>query len=118
MHLAPDEYAGFTMTLLRMLAFSPAPIGDPRPATPRAAPLTAQPVLRTTAPRGARRCGAARRRQAAPAVVQPCAAPAVFDGDWPALVVALKVAGLVKELAQPQRARVDEGDVIKLARAR
>ena len=25
--LAPDEYAGFTMTLLRMLAFEPAPTG-------------------------------------------------------------------------------------------
>ena len=28
MHLAPDEYAGFTMTLLRMLAFAPAPVGE------------------------------------------------------------------------------------------
>ena len=27
--LAPDEYAGFTMTLLRMLAFSPITSGDP-----------------------------------------------------------------------------------------
>ncbi|MGF6899629.1 DNA polymerase III subunit gamma/tau [Paraburkholderia sp. GAS348] len=37
--LAPDEYAGFTMTLLRMLAFEPAPIGGggataARPAGP------------------------------------------------------------------------------------
>src|SRR5439155_15992783 len=40
--LAPDEYAGFTMTLLRMLAFAPAS-GEPgakpaRPAAQRAAP--------------------------------------------------------------------------------
>ena len=40
LHLAPDEYAGFTMTLLRMLAFAP----DTAPgetAVPRAAALVA-----------------------------------------------------------------------------
>jgi len=36
--LAPDEYAGFTMTLLRMLAFEPAPTGG------GAAPTTARPA--------------------------------------------------------------------------
>jgi len=38
--LAPDEYAGFTMTLLRMLAFAPVHAGGqqvPAPAKPRAA---------------------------------------------------------------------------------
>ncbi|CAE6812266.1 DNA polymerase III subunit gamma/tau [Paraburkholderia haematera] len=39
--LAPDEYAGFTMTLLRMLAFEPAPTGggaaSARPAGPAGA---------------------------------------------------------------------------------
>ena len=37
--LAPDEYAGFTMTLLRMLAFEPAPTGGGG-----AAPTTARSV--------------------------------------------------------------------------
>src|SRR3569623_2442951 len=32
--LAPDEYAGFTMTLLRMLAFEPAPTGGGGAAAP------------------------------------------------------------------------------------
>ncbi|MDR9837376.1 DNA polymerase III subunit gamma/tau, partial [Herbaspirillum huttiense] len=61
--LAPDEYAGFSMTLLRMLAFrpvsasasgpvpaAPAP-GAARPATPRqAAPLLAPQAAVTSAP--------------------------------------------------------------------
>jgi DNA polymerase-3 subunit gamma/tau len=42
--LAPDEYAGFTMTLLRMLAFAPdAGSGEVR----RAEPLRAKPPART-----------------------------------------------------------------------
>ncbi|WP_211952646.1 DNA polymerase III subunit gamma/tau, partial [Cupriavidus numazuensis] len=59
--LAPDEYAGFTMTLLRMLAFRPSSTPEPLPATapgqgggatPRAraaaaaAPVVAEPVAR------------------------------------------------------------------------
>ncbi|WP_345813948.1 DNA polymerase III subunit gamma/tau [Paraburkholderia sp. PREW-6R] len=35
--LAPDEYAGFTMTLLRMLAFEPAPTGGGGAAGPASA---------------------------------------------------------------------------------
>ncbi|MGB2817085.1 MAG: DNA polymerase III subunit gamma/tau, partial [Burkholderiaceae bacterium] len=50
MHLAPDEYAGFTMALLRMLAFAPAAPGDARAVAPRAVPLVAQAAPRTTAP--------------------------------------------------------------------
>jgi DNA polymerase-3 subunit gamma/tau len=55
--LAPDEYAGFTMTLLRMLAFSPLWSGAAQPearpvaqpaAAPRAMPAAvAAPVART-----------------------------------------------------------------------
>ena len=47
--LAPDEYAGFTMTLLRMLAFAPIssvtpPVVSPGKVTPQAAPRAA-PVM-------------------------------------------------------------------------
>jgi DNA polymerase-3 subunit gamma/tau len=54
LHLAPDEYAGFSMSLLRMLAFAPAGTASPRAAAlvsarpsstsvaaPRAAPRSA-----------------------------------------------------------------------------
>ena len=76
--LAPDEYAGFTMTLMRMLAFAPeGGAGErARPAAPRAAVAK----------------GAAGSR--------PQAAAGGFDGDWPVLARALKVVGAVKQLAE------------------
>src|ERR1700722_1748391 len=74
MGLAPDEYAGFTMTLLRMLAFEPAPTGG------GAAPTTARPVG-ASGPGGVKRSGtpavAASQAQAVPArlaAVMPSAA--------------------------------------------
>jgi DNA polymerase III subunit gamma/tau len=86
--LAPDEYAGFTMTLLRMLAFAPGAYGT--------AAVTSQgPAL---APRVA----------AAPAVA-PAAARARAteskkksggDAVWPELVAQLNVSGMAKVLAQ------------------
>jgi DNA polymerase-3 subunit gamma/tau len=81
--LAPDEYAGFTMTLLRMLAFTPeeAPQAGltPQPAPPREAPPKAAAVSGPVA--------------AVPGGV-------AFDGDWPALVERLKLGGMAKMLAQ------------------
>jgi DNA polymerase-3 subunit gamma/tau len=52
--LAPDEYAGFSMTLLRMLAFRPGG-GEAKPAAPAAsaakpAPAPARPDVTATAP--------------------------------------------------------------------
>ncbi|WP_175672934.1 DNA polymerase III subunit gamma/tau [Burkholderia ambifaria] len=70
--LAPDEYAGFTMTLLRMLAFEPAvgagsaPGGQP--AVPRAVPA---PAPRATA---AAASAAAPKSPAVPAARPPAAA--------------------------------------------
>ncbi len=59
--LAPDEYAGFTMTLLRMLAFAPVEAGGqptavvrpapvPTPAAPRPAPASAVAPVPVSAP--------------------------------------------------------------------
>jgi DNA polymerase-3 subunit gamma/tau len=78
--LAPDEYAGFTMTLLRMLAFTPAEEGA---ATAAAAPV----VVRRPA-----------------AAVSP--APAVDskknrdDAEWPELVGRLGLTAMALELAR------------------
>ena len=47
--LAPDEYAGFTMTLLRMLAFRPGQGGAEAPAAPPAAAPMAAPGARAAA---------------------------------------------------------------------
>jgi DNA polymerase-3 subunit gamma/tau len=76
--LAPDEYAGFTMTLMRMLAFAPAAEGA-EPARPD--PKASAGAARAATPQSAR-------------------APASFDGDWPALARALKTVGAAKQLAE------------------
>lgn len=74
--LAPDEYAGFTMTLLRMLAFRPGQGGAERLATPAA---TAAPRVAAPAGRAAASAAAASAPVAAmpaPAAVRPSAPPA------------------------------------------
>ncbi|MGX4641946.1 DNA polymerase III subunit gamma/tau, partial [Massilia sp. SYSU DXS3249] len=60
--LAPDEYAGFTMTLLRMLAFRPGQGGAERTAAPAA---TAAPRAMAPAARAASAASAATASQAA-----------------------------------------------------
>ena len=66
--LAPDEYAGFTMTLLRMLSFNAA--------TPDAKPVSLQKPATSAEP-----------KPAAPAA-------AAFDGNWAAFVEQLKLTGM------------------------
>ena len=66
LHLAPDDYAGFTMSLMRMLAFVP----DAAPAArPHDAPLLATRPARTSV---------------APRSLPPAAAPAARPGAAPA----------------------------------
>ncbi|KVV48745.1 DNA polymerase III subunit gamma/tau [Burkholderia territorii] len=84
--LAPDEYAGFTMTLLRMLAFEPtvgtgsAPGGQP--AVPRAA---GAPV---PAPRVAAAASAAPKPSSVPGAAEPAARPQAAAPVTPAAPVA------------------------------
>ncbi len=51
--LAPDEYAGFTMTLLRMLAFAPASLAAGEPAARTAAARPASAALQASRPAAA-----------------------------------------------------------------
>ncbi|MFM0336517.1 DNA polymerase III subunit gamma/tau [Paraburkholderia fungorum] len=86
--LAPDEYAGFTMTLLRMLAFEPAPTGGGGngAATPNGAGQAGAG--------GARRTGApavAAQRAAAPARAVEAAAAAPVREPQTASAVAASV---------------------------
>ncbi|MBM2771924.1 DNA polymerase III subunit gamma/tau [Burkholderia territorii] len=84
--LAPDEYAGFTMTLLRMLAFEPtvgtgtgsAPGGQS--AVPRAATAPA--------PRVAAAASAAPKPSSVPAAAEPAARPQAAAPVTPAVPVA------------------------------
>ncbi len=92
--LAPDEYAGFTMTLLRMLAFAPASAG--------VAGGRATPALPAGQP--ASRAGAsppvAVQPKPAQAVAQPANPASSGPLDWGVLLAQLNVQGMAKELAR------------------
>lgn len=89
--LAPDEAAGFGMTLLRLHAFRPG--GNERPA---AAPAVSRPAARPVAADAV----------PAPSVAVPPAptcgvsAAAPAGDDWHALVARLPLTGMVRQLAQ------------------
>ena len=111
--LAPDEYAGFTMTLLRMLAFQPE-VAPAAPAPARSAALNAARPPRAVAPAPA---GVARER---PAQTQAPAAPpeplgaAPAELAWPVLVQKLKLAGMPRELALRSELVAREDDHFRL----
>jgi DNA polymerase-3 subunit gamma/tau len=100
--LAPDEYSGFVMTLLRLHAFRPERAGQVVAAPARPVAAVARPVSRPPA--------------VAPVVV-PIGPPAVpsavspaptfspptqpsTDQDWHTLVACLSLTGMSKQLAQ------------------
>lgn len=109
--LAPDEYAGFTMSLLRMLAFSPTeklgenstaqpisktPATDPSPpqsntgaassAAPATMPTAAKPEAAIIAPLAELAVNEARNKN--------------FNGDWRGLIEQNLKLGLARALAQ------------------
>ena len=90
--LAPDDYAGFTMSLLRMIAFVPDGRGAASAPSERSSPVAQGP----SAPRAARPLSAG------------------FDGDWPALARQLGVGGMAKELAQQSELKSFDGNAMTL----
>jgi DNA polymerase-3 subunit gamma/tau len=82
--LAPDEHAGFLMTVLRMLAFRPEGIGK---ASPQSRPEAAKPAAKPKA---------------------------ANSGDWPQLVRELAVTGAARELARNAELRRQESGVYEL----
>lgn len=96
---APDEYAGFVMTLLRLHTFRPSTVADVvSAAAPRSRSLeqNANPVRRVPLNSGMGDL------PAPPSVAAP-AAPVIesaSEGDWHQIVAALPLTGLAKELAQ------------------
>ncbi|MBL8386465.1 MAG: DNA polymerase III subunit gamma/tau, partial [Burkholderiales bacterium] len=125
---APDDRAGFTMTVLRMLSFRPDEGGqpEPAPAPARAAAGVPRPAAAAPAPPRAAASPAATVPAAsgAPAPVPalapapsasapapsasapapsvsaaPAGATAPFDGDWPGLIARLPLTGFVRTWA-------------------
>jgi DNA polymerase-3 subunit gamma/tau len=109
LYLAPDEYAGFTMTLLRMLAFRP----EAQAAATRAPMAAAQ---KKTEPRVAAPAPIAPAAMAEPpAAVAPAPrASGTFDGDWANLVGKLKLSGMARMLAQHCELKSFADDVMAL----
>ena len=102
--LAPDEQAGFVMTLLRLHVFRPAQEGDApsarapqmatRPAAP-ASPVVAPPVPQKTA------TPAPVAEPETPPVTPPASAPVRRDdAAWGDILPELGLGGMARELAQ------------------
>ncbi|HRK56076.1 MAG TPA: DNA polymerase III subunit gamma/tau, partial [Burkholderiaceae bacterium] len=92
LRLAPDDYAGFTMTLLRMIAFLPEEVGDEGQAPAagkgagRAAALQAHIPARATHPAPARALKPAdptSRAHSAEQPAEPLAQGSAPISDWP-----------------------------------
>ncbi len=90
--LAPDELAGFTMALLRMLSFIEAPAGvrAGRSGAAVAAPAVVRPEVAAQP---------ARREAPAPLASESAPVPS-FDGDWPGLVERLNLSGMAGMVAR------------------
>ena len=116
--LAPDEYAGFTMTLLRMLAFCPDPGGVASQKTTlltsheKAESVSSLPSNITAPKMSAKQADAPSLmdRKKAPSASSdsmqevakacPVGVTAPWDGDWPTLAESLPLRGLAQQLAQ------------------
>jgi DNA polymerase-3 subunit gamma/tau len=129
---APDEFSGFCMTLLRMLAFAPGSAETDRPAPVRAVPVArTEPAPRAAAPVAAPSAppppasAAVPRAEAASAV--PVAAPAPSAAplharepspraawDWLAVVAELRLGGMAKMLADHCELVSQAGDAVTL----
>ncbi|KPK03588.1 MAG: DNA polymerase III subunit gamma/tau [Betaproteobacteria bacterium SG8_39] len=102
--LAPDEYAGFVMTLLRMIAFRMEGAG----ATGGSGAAPAGGASRARKPA---KTEAAAQRRATPAAA-PAAAPS--GDDWAALVGQLAVTGAARELARHAALKRSDGRTYEL----
>ena len=114
--LAPDEATGFSMTLLRLLAFEPERGSKPNAPSPSRA---AAPVATTKAP------AAAPRPQSAASPMPATETPATDArvtvalptdvAEWPAFVASLKLPPIAAQLAAQTELKSIAGNVLTLA---
>jgi DNA polymerase-3 subunit gamma/tau len=125
--LAPDARTGFRMTLIRMLAFRPPGAPATLPALPAHAPQPPPSQSQSSAsPASPGSPGSeATRSSTAPlwpsptslsptGPIQPSLKP-VESGDWPAIVAALELQGVPRELARNCALLGREGAIVRLA---
>ena len=101
--LAPDEYAGFTMTLMRMLAFMPDDLSSHSHPLRGASNLTVATDIRQQIKSG----------QALQHIADN-ANPDLYSLDWPQLTQKLNLTGMTKMLAQHSEAKVISMEKIEL----
>jgi DNA polymerase III subunit gamma/tau len=108
--LAPDEYAGFTMTLLRMLAFMPAEStgGAPQRAVPAAGkpPTGRAPSSAASSPAVA---------GSASVIAAEAELPPADLSDWRGLIGQLKLGGMARMLADHCELQRADGSLLELA---
>ena len=114
--LAPDEAIGFSMTLLRHLAFEPQRGSKPEPESPRRA---SPPVATVKAPAPAPRAPAAKApvpavEQAALETRTTVALPTEV-AEWPTFVASLKLPPIAAQLAAQTELKSIAGNVLTLA---
>ena len=104
--LAPDEFAGFTMTLMRMLAFLPV---EPAKTVPAATPgrAVAKPPTSASAGEAAGHAPEATAKGAGNAAQELA--------DWRTLVGRIKVGGMARMLADHCEFRSLDGERLELA---
>jgi DNA polymerase-3 subunit gamma/tau len=108
--LSPEPRGGFEMVLLRMLAFRPAAGG--RAEAPPATAAAAAPASRA----GAGQAAVKARSTANAAPAAPPAPPASADAaTWAAIVEALPVKGMVREMALNCAFHGIQDDVVRLS---
>ena len=127
---APDEFSGFCMTLLRMLAFAPGGATADRPVPMRAAPVARnEPVSRAAAPAEppaatppaiANTAPVAGIAPPEPTVVSETPALVPLESapqvawDWLAVVAGLRLGGMAKMLADHCELVSQAGDTVTL----
>ena len=124
---APDEFSGFCMTLLRMLAFAPgaAPAGRPAPvrAVPATRAETAPPAAAPVPPPVVPKVSATPAPTADIATPEPAESsptltarePAPGEAwDWLAVVAELRLGGMAKMLADHSELIAQAGDAVTL----
>ena len=109
--LAPDEYAGFTMALLRMLSFANAS-QEPRAIAKASAARTA-PAPPARAPSAVATNAASPSAAPASAPESPASVTA-FDGDWPGLVERSRLTGMAGMAARHAELVSFENNVLEL----
>ena len=120
--IAPDDATGFSMTLLRLLAFEPAPPGGERVGAPAAQPAASPrpPVslsrldpVAAPAPNAAPRVDPSAAPSADPsAAIRPLPEDAAA---WPGFVTSLKLSGIAAQLAAQSELRSVDGRLVNLA---